>query len=78
MIRWDLCDWCRIKRAKKKAKKQGWKVTRLKTRPGGPQGVTVYCHPQEVNIKKLKGLARGEYYVSFYETKPESCCCGKG
>lgn len=66
------CNYCTFQRIKKRAKKEGKKVT-IRKASGPLGGVDIFVHP--TGIKPEGFLSRAEYFEAWFMELPDKCAC---
>ncbi len=72
------CNFCRVRDIKRRAKKDGMKVTLMQDCNWGLEGTNIYVHPPEVNVRKMEGGEdgpRSKYRVGWAMSIGSSCSC---
>jgi len=72
------CNYCKLKRIKASAKKDGKKVTQLRDSTWGMGGVNVYVHHPKIVISDIPGGGDGDrskYRMAWMMEISKSCCC---
>ena len=72
------CNFCKLRRYKREARKRGRKITVLPDADWGMGGVNVYEHIKIIDIKKISGGEGGRrkrYWISWFAELPDTCQC---
>lgn len=73
MSEYTQCNFCSFQNVKRRAHKEGNKITLM---PGGSMGgVEVFVHPADVEIEKLSEQERASWWSRWFMELPDHCCC---
>lgn len=65
------CNHCTLKRIRRRAEKEGKKVTLV----GNRGWTTAYVHPKDIDIKTLSAKQREPYFAASFMALTDYCCC---
>lgn len=72
------CNHCSLAAIRRRAKREGKKITILADATWGLGGVNVYVHPRNVDVKKLTAGDKGsrrKYFASWFMELTTHCVC---
>jgi len=69
------CNYCKFNSIGRRAQKEGKMVTKLRCTKTSLGGVNIYVHPDNISVTDLPEEEREQYFVAWYMSLPDFCCC---